>query len=76
MSTEKSNDTIWDRTSDLQIFSTDLNHCATLVPKLERYFFIIMRQEQVTVVKETVQPGTASHQDVPYDVHFKSKINK
>jgi hypothetical protein len=37
MSTEKSNDTIWNRTNDLPICSTDLNHCANAGPNHRSY---------------------------------------
>jgi hypothetical protein len=37
MSTEKYHKTVWDRTSDLPISSTDLNHCPAAVPSPIEY---------------------------------------
>ena len=45
MSIKNSNDTSWDRTSDLPICSTDLNHCATAVP-----FVILYHDEESELI--------------------------
>jgi len=80
MSLKNSNDTSWDRTSDLPICSQHLNHCATAVPHIyimhNHSSVIILRQRQeIPWISASIPQYRCYTSPASYSVHVATNVD-
>ena len=66
ISMKNSNDTIWNRTSDLPIVAQHLNHCATAVPHLIAVRYKMLCNSQLETVHTHTHTHTHTHPNIEH----------